>query len=218
MIRSMARTDLADGLSAADHNADAVSVYETELAWRRRVGAPEVAILDVQSSLANTYRALGRLEDALRLRREVYSGCLRLDGEEHKNTLLEVNKYALCLVLLRRLEEARSLLRRTIPVAQRVLGEGQTLTLRMRCIYAEALYKDVDGTVEDLRARVGEAVTTLEEIERTAQRVLGVGHPLTVTIEKDLRTSRAGLRTLGPPPPGPSVERTFARGWLDGPS
>ena len=60
-------------------------------------------------------------------------------------------------------------------------------------------------------------MTTLEEIERTAQRVLGVGHPLTVTIEKDLRTSRAGLRTLGPPPPGPSVERTFARGWLDGP-
>ena len=116
------------------------------------------------------------------------------------------------------LAEARSLLRRTIPVAQRVLGEGQTLTLRMRCIYAEALYKDVDGTVEDLRARVGEAVTTLEEIERTAQRVLGAGHPLTVTIEKDLRTSRAGLRTLGPPPPGPSVERTFARGWLDGPS
>ena len=130
---------------------------------------------------------------------------------------LEVNNYALCLVHLRRLEEARSLLRRTIPVAQRVLGEGQTLTLRMRCIYAETLYKDVDGTVEDLRARVGEAVTTLEEIERTAQRVLGVGHPLTVTIEKDLRTSRAGLRTLGPPPPGPSVERTFARGWLDGP-
>ena len=53
MIRSMARMDLADGLSAADHSADAVSVYETELAWRRRVGAPEVAILDVQSSLAN---------------------------------------------------------------------------------------------------------------------------------------------------------------------
>ena len=90
--------------------------------------------------------------------------------------------------------------------------------MAMRCIYAEALYKDVDGTVEDLRARVGEAVTTLEEIERTAQHVLGVGHPLTVTIDQDLRTSRAGLRTLGPPPPGPSVERTFARGWLDGPS
>ena len=186
--------------------------------WQIHVGAPEDAILGVQSNLASVYREIGRLEDALRLRRDVYSGCLRLHGEEHYNTLLEVNNYALCLVHLRRFEEARSLLRRTIPVARRVLGEGQTLTLKMRCIYAEALYKDVDGTVEDLRARAGEAVTTLEEIERIAQRVLGVGHPLTGAIAQDLRTSRAGLRTLGPPPPGPSVERTFARGWLDGPS
>ena len=115
---------------------------------------------------------------------------------------------------LGRFEEAKALLRKTLPVARRALGESHRITLKARLTYTDAVYKDDGATLYDLR----EAVVTLEEIERTAQRVLGVGHPLTVTIEQDLRMSRAGLRTLGPPPPGPSVERTFARGWLDGPS
>ena len=56
----------------------------------------------------------------------------------------------------------------------------------MRCIYAEALYKDGSATLDDLR----EAVTTLEEIERTARRVLGGGHPTTEGIEECLQEAR----------------------------
>jgi len=36
-------------------------------------------------------------------------------------------------------------------------------------------------------------VTTLEETERTARRVLGGAHPLTLEIENDLRASLAAL-------------------------
>ena len=53
-----------------------------------------------------------------------------------------------------------------------------------------ALYEDPGATLEDLR----EAVTTLEEIERTARRVLGGTHPLTMDIEDVLRGMRAALR------------------------
>ena len=60
----------------------------------------------------------------------------------------------------------------------------------MRCNYAVALYKDPDATLDDLR----EAVTTLEEAERTAQQVLGGSHPLTTGIEDELRDARAALR------------------------
>ena len=60
----------------------------------------------------------------------------------------------------------------------------------MRWNYAEALYKDDGATLDDLR----EAVTTLEETERTARRVFGGAHPLTTGIEGDLRNSRAALR------------------------
>ena len=75
-------------------------------------------------------------------------------------------------------------------VARRVLGENHNLTLRMRWNYALALYYDPDATLDNLR----EAVTTLEEIEPTARRVLGGAHPLTTDIERDLQAVRAALR------------------------
>ena len=58
----------------AGHHEDALSVRETELSMPRRVGASEESILAAQSNLANTYQALGRNEEALRMRRDVYSG------------------------------------------------------------------------------------------------------------------------------------------------
>ena len=63
--------------------------------------------------------------------------------------------------------------------------------------YARALYNDDAATLDDLR----EAVTTLEELERTARRVLGGAHPLTETIEDSLRQSLAALRASETPPP-----------------
>ena len=56
-----------------------------------------------------------------------------------------------------------------------------------------ALYKDAGATLDDLR----EAVTTLEETERTARRVFGSAHPLTRWIEGTLRDARAALREAG---------------------
>ena len=65
--------------------------------------------------------------------------------------------------------------------------------LTMRWIYVMALYKDDGATLDDLR----EAVTTLEDAERIARRVLGDAHPLTVGIEVDFDRARgtaAGIR------------------------
>ena len=82
------------------------------------------------------------------------------------------------------------MLRKLIPVARRVLGESHDLTLTMRRIYAQSLYKDDRASLDDLR----EAVTTLEETERTARRVLGSTHPLAEAIAGSLRNARAALR------------------------
>ena len=46
------------------------------------------------------------------------------------------------------------------------------------------------STLDDLR----ESVTTFEEIERIARRVLGGAHPTTVSIEKALQEARKVLR------------------------
>ena len=107
--------------------------------------------------------------------------------------------------MAKRFAEAKSLMRKTIPVARRLLGKDDTTTIRMRWSYAIALYADYDAALDDLR----EAVTTLEEIERTARRVLGGTHPVTQGIAHHLRDARATLRARETPSPGgPEVLQT----------
>jgi len=185
-----AMTVLGQGLFAASRHEDALSVQEAEFSILRRLGASGL-FFAAQSNLANTYHALGRNEEALRIRRDVYSGRLKLFGEEHRDTLTAASNYGTSFRLLNRFEEAKALFRKTMPVAQRVLGESDQLTLKMRWVYAMALYLD-GATLDDLC----EAVNMLEATERTARRVLGGAHPLTAGIEVDLRGSRAELREL----------------------
>ncbi len=87
------------------------------------------------------------------------------------------------------MEEAKSVLRKTMPVARRVLGESHDLTLRIRKTYARALYQADGATLDDLR----EAVTMLEDTDRIARRVFGGAHPTTSAIEENLQDARAVL-------------------------
>ena len=180
---------LGQGLSDAGHHEDALSAQEAELSLGRRLGASENHMIAVQTNLSNTYAALGRVEEATRMARDVYSGRLKLSGEEHLDTVIAANNYASSLGELKRFEEARSLLRKTVPVARRVLGDDDLITISMRRNYAMMLYKDASATLNDLR----EAVATLEDVERTARRVLGGAHPTTSNVEKNLRAARAVL-------------------------
>ena len=190
MTRRCAMGELGNGLSDADHHEDALPVREAELAMKRRLGAGEDSILVVQSNLASTYQFLGRREEALSLRRVVYSGRVNLVGEDHRSTLGAAVNYASTLFALEHYAEARALLRQTIPAAQRVLGENHEITLKMRKVYAQSLCCDPAATLDDLR----EAVTTLGDTARIARRVLGGSHPFVVDIERSLRGLRAELR------------------------
>ena len=149
----------------------------------------ESHLLLVQGNLAMTYEKLGRVEEALPMRRDVYSGSLKLHGEESEETLTTANNYANCLFGLKRFEETKSLLRKIMPVAPHVLGESHETSLRMRLTYAAALYNNTGATLDDLR----EAATTLEDTERTVRRVFGCDHPFTVQIGKSLRNSQTAL-------------------------
>ena len=195
-VLSMAMNILGNGLSDANREKEALSVRETELAMRRRRGDPERVILIMQGNIANSYQTLGRDEEALRLKRHVYFGELKLYGEEDENTLAAANNYASTLKYLNRFDEAKSLLRKTIPVAHILLGESDRRTLKLRWIYAQSLYKDDGASLDDLR----EAVATLEDAGRIARRVMGGAHPTTKVIEAELRDARAALRARETPP------------------
>ncbi len=65
-----------------------------------------------------------------------------------------------------------------------------------RGLYAITLYKDDGATLDDL----SESVSTLEDTERVARRVLGGAHPLTTQMEQALQQARAALRARETPP------------------
>ena len=190
--RTDAMSELGNGLHAGEHYEDALSVMEASLSTLRRFGAAEQNILVDQGNLANTYSMLGRLEEANRMLRDVCSGRSKLHGEESYETLMAASNYASSLVDLRHFGEAKSLLRKTMPTARRILGESHRTTLKMRWFHAEALYKDASARLDDLR----EAVTTLEDVERIARRTFGGTHPFAVRIEGSLRAARETLRLI----------------------
>ena len=195
-----AMNQLGNGLYHAGHYEDALIVREALLALNRRIGASKEDILALQSNLATTYANNGMFEEGLRLRRGVYTETMKLLGKEANATFIEANNYSSSLVCLKRFEEAKALLRKTNPVARRVIGASHELTLRMGWTYALALYKDDSATLADL----SEAATMLEDMERIARRVLGGAHPLAQNYEYDLRKARAVLRARETPSPGSS--------------
>ena len=184
--RASAMTQLGNGLYSAGHFEDALSVREALLSTLRRLGADEEILLDAQSNVASTYADLGQLEKALSMEQDIYSDSVQLLGEENRDTLEAAGNLAITLRDLERFQEARSVLRNAIPLVRRVLGESDQFALAMRSNYAEALYRDDGATLADL----SEAVTTLEETEQTARRVLGGAHPTTASIQGFLAKSR----------------------------
>ena len=198
-VRAMAMNQLANGLASANRLEESVSVKEANLSLLRRLTVPREQVLAAQGSLAVTYQMCGRFDHASSMWRDVYSGILMVHGEEYPPTIQAASNYASSLAELKRYDEARSLLKKWMPIAQRVVGKSNELTLKMRWGYAMALSMDPDATLDDVR----EAVTTLEDTERIARRVFGCTHPMTKEIAFRLQNARATLRTRETPSRSP---------------
>ena len=132
------------------------------------------------------------------MKEAIYTGCLKLHGEESEEILTAAINYAGSLLLRSRFEEARSLLRKQIPVARRILGDSNEVTFSIKMNYAVSIFADTRASLDYLH----EAVSTLEKVDRAARHVFGSAHPTTVKIETLLRDARATLGTRETPPPG----------------
>ena len=107
-------------------------------------------------------------------------------------SLQTANSYAATLISLQRYGEAKLLLRKTIRVARRVLGDHDGLTLLMRWNYARALYNNDGATLDDLH----EAIATLGETATITQRVFGAAHPAK-TANEDLPVASSSPTRIG---------------------
>ena len=175
---------LGNGLYAANHYEDALSVQEAELSMWRRLGAQEERLLIVQTNLAVTYRKLGRREEALRMFREMYAARSRLHGPRHRATFLSAGNLSDLMVESHLWDEAKQLLREQIPLALETFGPDDDETLRMRWRYALVL---------QIEGKYTEAVAILEDVARRYRRVFGISHPMTAKSQGVLEGARGRL-------------------------
>ena len=99
---------------------------------------------------------------------------------------------ALSLLDLKRFEEAKSLLRKAMPVARRVVRRECRDYAQDEVVLRAVLCKDGNDdsvTLDDLRE-----AELLEDTARTARRVLGGAHPITPSIELALRCAQGAPR------------------------
>ena len=100
--------------------------------------------------------------------------------------------YATSLKHLKRYAEAKSLLRKTVPVARRTLGAEHDYTLNLRDIYGRCLYRDPGASRDD----VAEAIEIMDDVQRRARRVFGPGHPNWNTLPQELTAAREKLASF----------------------
>ena len=149
-----------------------------------------------------SYYHLGRIEDALRLQREVYTGwqILSVSSEVLSSSALReavgdslaisVGNLTELLVAAREFEEAQSLAREKLPAIIDRHGPDDALTLEVRTWYARALFRAGDAAEDD----VSEAEEVLEDVLLRSKRVLGDSHPDTERARKfleEVRSARA---------------------------
>ena len=105
-------------------------------------------------------------------------------------TLVAASNVADSLINMQRFEEAKRVLRKVIPVAQRVLGTQNELTLSLREDLSRATL-DGESSAEEKR----EALRMLEELAGVMRRVLGPVHPDTSHAQGMLKVYRRRFPT-----------------------
>ena len=96
------------------------------------------------------------------------------------------------MIQTHRCAEAKSFLRKHLPAARRTLGADHDTVIQLRWSYACCLCKDADASRDD----AAEAVSLLEELSQTTQRIYGTSHPLATDIRTTLGRAQEKLASF----------------------
>ena len=167
----------------------------------RRLGAREqhllsereylLHMLTVQSNIATTLHELGRLEEAVRMLKEVYASRVRLFGQD-EDTLNVALNLSVALVRADEASESMAFSRPLLSAARRAFGTDHDIYLRLAHSYAWAVMECAAASREELIF----AEKLLEDTARRFRRVFGTAHPSTARAEGDLAALRRRIANL----------------------
>ena len=172
---------------------DAFSVFEANLTLLRRYWPHDLEnILITQGRLVDCLSKIGRQAEALNLKREIYAETEAMYGAVHKETLAVAYNLAVAMELNNHNDEAVSFMRKHLPVARRLIGPDDSLTLLMSAFLAKNTTAK-GCTYEELL----QAVTLMQDTVQRLRRVFGLAHPETRRCEAMLSRMLDSATTWG---------------------
>ena len=125
--------------------SEALAIYEACLAEGQRRGDYE-GILKFRSSIAICLEELGRSEEALRIKMEIYTQHVKILGTCHESTLIAALNLSQGLITNGNCTAAAKFLRDRMPEDRRVFEKEDVMMLRFRDNYALSLFKSKTAT------------------------------------------------------------------------
>jgi DNA-directed RNA polymerase specialized sigma24 family protein len=156
----------------------------------RIVGAEHPDTLRARGNLALSYQTAGRTGDAISLLEQVVADRERTLGADHPDTLRARGNLASSYSAADRYDDAISLLEQVVASSERILGAEHPDTLRARGNLA--LSYQTGGSLAlstRLADRAGDAITRLEQVVASSERILGAEHPDTLRARGNLASS-----------------------------
>ena len=143
--------------------------------------------------MCNCYAKLGRREEEISLRREIYA-TRAASAPTSELTLSSAFGLAEALNDSRRPElvkEAKAFLRKVLPSARRVLDPNNRALLQLQLSYAKSMNLDEPVVPAEIR----ESIVILEDLERRSLRIYGAANHMTSVIQGYLSAARRILIT-----------------------
>ena len=168
----------------AEHEQAREQVERARTLFTRHLGPDHRATLASMMNLANSYEALNRPADALKLREETLATQKRVLPTDHPDTLLSTMNLASSYEALNRPDDALKLREETLAIQQRVLSKDHPDTLRSMINLASS-YSAAKRPADALKMR--------EETLAIQKRVLPMDHPDTLVSMLNLAVSYADL-------------------------
>ena len=128
-------------------------------------------------AIASAYVSAGRLSDAIPLFEQILTDRIRIQGNDHPDTMTSRDNLAGAYQDVGCLSEAIALYEQTLADSTRILGEDHPDTLASR--------NNLAGAYESV-GRLKEAISLHEQVLTDRTRILGEDHPHTLTSRNNL--------------------------------